>query len=164
MFLGKIIKNLSGQAAQSAIFKGLTGFFMFISISFLVRYLGDVGYGVWVLVFSFFQWGLYFDFGVSNVLKSKIPELISKKQENQINHVISESLKITILIAVILLIICSLFIWGFNLKATFNIDLDLLFTKKLFFLNALFFCVNFVLSINKSLYIGVLNPKISELS
>ncbi len=164
MFLERIIKNLSGQAAQSAIFKGLTGVFMFISISFLVRYLGEIGYGIWVLVFSFFQWGLYFDFGVSNVLKSKIPELISKKQENKINHFISESLKITILIAVVLLIICSLFIWRFNLNATFNIDLDLLFTKKLFFLNALFFCVNFVLSINKSLYIGVLNPKISELS
>lgn len=164
MILEKIIKKLSGQAAQSAIFKGLTGFFMFISISFLVRYLGEIGYGIWVLVFSFFQWGLYFDFGVSNVLKSKIPELISKKQENQINYFISESLKITILIAVVLLIICSLFIWGFNLNATFNIDLDFLFTKKLFFLNALFFCVNFVLSINKSLYIGALNPKISELS
>jgi O-antigen/teichoic acid export membrane protein len=164
MVLEKIIKKLSGQAAQSAIFKGLTGFFMFISISFLVRYLGETGYGIWVLVFSFFQWGLYFDFGVSNVLKSKIPELISKKQESLINHFIAESIKITVLIALVLLVFCSFFIFAFNLNATFNIDLDHFFTKKLFFLNAIFFCVNFVLSINKSLYIGALNPKISELS
>jgi O-antigen/teichoic acid export membrane protein len=107
MVLEKIIKKLSGQAAQSAIFKGLTGFFMFISISFLVRYLGETGYGIWVLVFSFFQWGLYFDFGVSNVLKSKIPELISKKQESLINHFIAESIKITVLIALVLLVFCS---------------------------------------------------------
>jgi len=164
MILEKTMKNLFSQPAQSAIFKGLTGFFMFISISFLVRYLGETGYGIWVLIFSFFQWGLYFDFGVSNVLKSKIPELISKKHNYLIDLFIAESLKITILIALILLVICSFFIFGFNLNTTFNINLDLLFTKKLFFLNALFFCINFVLSINKSLYIGVLNPKISELS
>src|SRR5574343_412589 len=122
MLLEKILKNLSSQAAQSAVFKGLTGFFMFISI--------------WVLVFSFFQWGLYFDFGISNVLKSKIPELISKKQENQINIFIAESIKITTLIAFVLLFICVFFIYVFNLNATFNIDIDLYFTKKLFFLNA----------------------------
>lgn len=164
MILEKTIEKLSGQAAQSAIFKGLTGFFMFISISILVRYLGETGYGIWVLVFSFFQWGLYFDFGVSNVLKSKIPELISKKKEKQINYFIADSLKITILIALVLLVICSVFIFSFNLNSTFNIDLNNVFTKKLFFLNALFFCVNFILSINKSLFIGALNPKISELS
>ncbi|HLO74379.1 MAG TPA: MATE family efflux transporter [Flavobacterium sp.] len=164
MILQKILNNLSSQAAQSAIFKGLTGFFMFISISFLVRYLGNTGYGIWVLVFSFFQWGLYFDFGVSNVLKSKIPELISKKKESQINNFIAESIKITVLIALVLLFICVFFIFFFNINTVFNIDLDLFFTKKLFFLNAVFFCINFVLSINKSLYIGVLNPKVSELS
>jgi O-antigen/teichoic acid export membrane protein len=164
MNLEKVKKNLSSQAAQSAIFKGFTGFFMFISISFLVRYFGETGYGIWVLVFSFFQWGLYFDFGISNVLKSKIPELISKKQENQINHFISESLKITIIIGVLLLLIFTVFICRCNLNTTFNIDLDYLFTKTLFFLNGVFFCINFILSINKSLYIGILNPKISELS
>lgn len=137
---------------------------MFISISFLVRYLGETGYGVWVLIFSFFQWGLYFDFGISNVLKSKIPELISKKKEDLINHFISESFKLTSFIAVVLLLAFSCFIYGFNLNETFNINLDEKFTQKLFFLNALFFCINFILSINKSLYIGVLNPKISELS
>src|SRR5690606_12036390 len=115
-------------------------------------------------VFSFFQWGLYFDFGISNVLKSKIPELISKKQENQINDFISESIKISIIISVLLFIICCLLIFGYNLNKTFNIEIDVLFTRKLFFLNAFFFCLNFVLSINKSLYIGTLNPKISELS
>jgi O-antigen/teichoic acid export membrane protein len=164
MILEKIINRLSNQAAQSAIFKGLTGFFMFISISFLVRYLGETGYGIWVLVFSFFQWGLYFDFGISNVLKSKIPELISKKLENQINDFISESLKLSTIIGVLFFIICCLFIFGFNLNKTFNIELEVLFTKKLFFLNALFFCLNFILSINKSLYIGALNPKMSEIS
>ena len=59
MMINKIIKYLSSQAIQSAIFKGLTGFFMFISISFLVRYLGETGYGIWVLVFSFFLFDLF---------------------------------------------------------------------------------------------------------
>lgn len=164
MIFEKILKSLSSQAFQSGVFKGLTGFLMFISISILVRYLGETGYGIWVLVFSFFQWGLYFDFGISNVLKSKIPELISKKKENQITSFIDESLKITILIAFVLLFVCVFFIYFFNLNTIFNIDLEPSFTKKLFFLNTVFFCINFVLSINKSLYIGVLNPKISELS
>jgi len=159
-----ILNKLTSQAALSSIFKGLTGFFMFISISLLVRYLGETGYGIWVLIFSFFQWGLYFDFGISNVLKSKIPELLSKRREDLISDFISESLKITAVIALLLLLAFCVFIFGFNLNETLNINLDQGFTQKLFFLNAFFFCINFILSINKALYIGVLNPKISELS
>lgn len=164
MILKKIKDKLSSQAMQSIIYKSLTGAFMFLSISLLVRYLGETGYGIWVLIFSFFQWGLYFDFGISNVLKSKIPELISKKQEFLIGNYISESIKITILIALILFSICCIVIFTFDINSTFNIFLENSFIKKVFLLNGLFFSVNFVLSINKSLYIGVLNPKISELS
>jgi O-antigen/teichoic acid export membrane protein len=164
MILKKIIDKLSSQAMQSIIYKGLTGAFMFFSISLLVRYLGEVGYGIWVLIFSSFQWGLYFDFGISNVLKSKIPELISKKQESLINIYISESIKITFLIALVLFSICCIVVFTFDINSALNIFLENSFIKKVFLLNGLFFCINFVLSINKSLYIGALNPKISELS
>lgn len=164
MFWNYCIQKLSGQATQSALLKGLTGFFMFISISLLVRYLGENGYGIWVLVFGFFQWGLYFDFGVSNVLKSKIPELIAKKDASKIGSYISESIKLTLLISVFLLVFCCVFVFSLNLNALFNIGLDRKFTQLLFLINGVFFCLNFILSINKSLFIGTLNPKIAELS
>lgn len=137
---------------------------MFFSISFLVRYLGEQAYGVWILVFSFFQWGLYFDFGISNVLKSKIPELISKNENHKINLFISESIKLTTLISIVLFLICLFFILFFNLSSIFNIGYKEVFIKQFFLTNLFFFCINFILSINKSLFIGVLNPKISEKS
>ncbi|WP_035676747.1 lipopolysaccharide biosynthesis protein [Flavobacterium limnosediminis] len=164
MFWNYCIQKLSSQATQSALLKGLTGFCMFISISLLVRYLGESGYGIWVLVFSFSQWGLYFDFGVSNVLKSKIPELLTKKDFEKINGYISESVKLTLIISILLLLLGSVLIYSLNLTSIFNIKLDSEFTQFLFLINGIFFCLNFVLSINKSLFIGILNPKIAELS
>lgn len=160
----KFIQIFLSQASQSAIYKALTGFIMFLSISLLVRYLGEMGYGVWVLVFGFFQWGLFFDFGISNVLKSKIPELISAHKENLINKYISQSLILTSLVALFLFVLAGIFIYLNNLSNFFNIDLQEDFLKKIFILNAVFFCINFILSLNKSLYIGTLNPKISEKS
>ena len=97
-----LLDKILSQPIQSAFFKGISGLLMFFSISFLVRYLGEQAYGVWILVFSFFQWGLYFDFGISNVLKSKIPELISKNENHKINLFISESIKLTTLISIVL--------------------------------------------------------------
>ncbi|MDK2772672.1 MAG: oligosaccharide flippase family protein [Flavobacterium sp.] len=158
----KIAKILSSQASQSAIYKALTGFFMFLSISVLVRFLGEIGYGVWVLVFGFFQWGLYFDFGISNVLKSKIPELISTQKEHLIEKYVSQSFFLTLIISLLFLSIATVFIYTNNLSSFFNINLEDHFLKSIFILNAIFFCINFLLSINKSLYIGTLNPKISE--
>lgn len=158
------LKKYNNQATQSALLKGLTGLLLFLSISFLVRYLGPTGYGVWVLVFGFFQWGLYFDFGISNVLKSKIPEFNAKQDYQTANQYINTSIKLTFLIALVLFLAFYIVVYHSDLNAFFDLEYNKQFTNQLFLLNALFFCINFVLSINKSLFIGALKPVFSELS
>lgn len=160
----QIIKKYNNQASQSAALKGFTGLLLFFSISFLVRFLGESAYGVWVLVFGFFQWGLYFDFGISNVLKSKIPELTSKKLTQASNIYINESIKITFLISLMMFLVFFCVIYAMDLKSFFKLEFSTEFTRKLFIVNALFFCINFVLTINKSLFTGVLKPVFSEIS
>ncbi len=158
------IKKYNNQASQSALLKGFTGLFLFFSISILVRFLGETAYGIWVLLFGFFQWGLYFDFGITNVLKSKIPELNAKNLHQEANQYINESIKLTILIGVLLFLVFFLVFSLINVSSFFNLGFTHKFSQQLFLLNAFLFCVNFVLSINKSLYIGVLKPVLSELS
>ena len=96
-----LVNKIQSQAFQSSFFKGATGLLMFISIYLLVRLLGNSNYGILVLIIGFFQWGLYFDFGISNVLKSKIPELIYKNKITLINQYIRESLILTIFLSLI---------------------------------------------------------------
>lgn len=159
-----LVNKIQSQAFQSSFFKGATGLLMFISIYLLVRLLGNSNYGILVLIIGFFQWGLYFDFGISNVLKSKIPELIYKNKITLINQYIRESLILTIFLSLILFFIFYSIISFLDLNQLLNMQSNDEYVKKLFTLNCVFFCLNFVLSINKSFYIGVLNPKFSEIS
>lgn len=159
-----IINKIKTQSFQSSFFKGMTGFLMFISVYLMVRFLGNSDYGILVLIFGFFQWGLYFDFGIANVLKSKIPELIHKNKTELINQYIRESIILTSVLAIILFLVFYTIINEINLNSLLKIKNNSINIQSLFILNCVFFCINFILSINKSLYIGVLNPKISEIS
>ena len=62
------------QMVLSGFYKALSGIALFVSIPVLIKYLGNVEYGLWVLVSTLFQWVLLMDFGLSSVLKTKIPE------------------------------------------------------------------------------------------
>lgn len=133
-------------------------------MSILIKYLGENNYGVWVLLFTLFQWVLFMDFGISNVLKTKLPELISSEKTDSINLLIRNAYKITITISTILFCVLVFLILFINLKDNLNIPFGNIFIKKLFLLNAFAFCVNFVLITYKSLYVGVLRTHIAEQS
>lgn len=159
--LKRLYKN---QLIASAFYKGTTGITLFLSISILLNYLGSSSYGIWVLLYTVFQWFLFMDFGVSNVLKTKIPELLAHNDYSTINSYIKSSYLISAVIGLILLISSLLFVTIFDLKSYLNIPFSSEFTTILFVINILFFCVNFVIGIHKSLNIGVNKTSLSEQS
>lgn len=159
--LKKLYKN---QLISSAFYKGLSGVTLFLSISILLNYLGSTSYGIWVLLFTVFQWFLFMDFGVSNVLKTKIPELLAHDNYLSINSHIKSSYFISGMIGISLLIGSLTMVAVFDLKSYLNIPFSSEFTTILFVLNIFFFCVNFVLGIHKSLNIGVNKTPLSEQS
>lgn len=158
----KITDLFKNQFLLSAFFKGLTGLIMFLSVSVLIHFLGDKSYGLWIMILSMFQWSLFFDFGISNVLKTKMPEFIVKKDSQKINEYITISYLSTGIIAVLIFIALLILVLNVNLSEFLNLHFDRNAVSKLFLINGAFFCVNLILSINKSLFIGVNKNHLSE--
>jgi O-antigen/teichoic acid export membrane protein len=149
---------------MSGFYKALSGLALFISIPVLIHYLGDTSYGVWVLVFTLFQWVLLMDFGLSSVLKTKIPELQHTGNIDLINAYIKSTYKICSYIAIGIFLLFALIFTLIDVKSSLNIVFEDVFVIKLFLLNILFFCVNFVLNTHKALFVSVHKGKFAEQS
>lgn len=150
---------------MSGFYKGVSGFSLFISIPILINYLGNSDYGVWVLVFTLFQWVLLMDFGLASVLKTKIPVLIHENKQDLLKSYLKSTYKITAYIALVLFIFFLILIYFLDLKTVLKIPLHSnLFIKKLFIINMLFFCLNFLFNVHKSLFVAFLKGKYAEQS
>jgi Na+-driven multidrug efflux pump len=160
----KISTLLKSQFLLSAFFKGLTGVIMFLSVSFLIAFFGDKTYGVWVLILSMFQWSLFFDFGISNVLKTKIPEFVVKNETKNTNEYITTSYISTGILALLMFLALLIAVFSVNLSQFFNLPFEEEPVNYLILINGAFFCLNLVLSMNKSLFIGINKNHIAEQS
>ncbi|MGV3461644.1 MAG: lipopolysaccharide biosynthesis protein [Flavobacterium sp.] len=149
---------------MSAFYKGISGLSLFFSIPVLINYLGDANYGVWVLIFTLFQLILLMDFGLASTLKTKIPELQHYGNTSQINAYIKSTYISTAIIAAGTLLLLSCLVLLLDLQELFKIALPATFITKLFILNIIFFCVNFVMNTHKALFVSVHRGKYSEQS
>lgn len=149
---------------MSAFYKGISGLSLFVSMPLLIKYLGNTNYGVWILVFTLFQWVLLMDFGLASVLKTKIPELQHSGNISLINAYIKSTYKSCLVIASGIFLFFAVFFMIFNVQSLLNITFPSSFVTKLFLLNVFFFCVNFILNTHKSLFVGVHKGKFAEQS
>lgn len=158
--MNKIFNN---HIIMSGFYKSISGVCLFISIRLLLDYLGNDNYGLWVLVFTLFQFVLLMDFGIQSSLKTKIPVLIFEQKNELIKSYIKSTYKISGYIAAFIFLSFFLFSFFINLKNVFNIEFhNKLFISFLFILNVFLFCINFVANIHKSLYVAYLKGKYSE--
>lgn len=148
---------------MSGLYKGLSGLSLFLSIPILIHYLGNDNYGVWVLVFTLFQWVLLMDFGIQSSLKTKIPVLHHEKKFDLLKSYIKSTYKISFYISVIIFLFFFVLVFCIDLKESLNISFhNRSFVNLLFLINIFFFCINFVANIHKSLYVAFLKGKYSE--
>lgn len=160
----KLLGLRQNQMVLSGLYKAISGLALFVSIPLLIRYLGNVEYGLWILVSTLFQWVLLMDFGLASVLKTKIPELKILGNISLLNAYIKSTYKISCYIALIIFISFAIIFLLFDIKSLLNIDFDRGFVTKLFMLNIFFFCSNFVLNTHKSLFVSVHRGKFAEQS
>lgn len=149
---------------MSAFYKAISGLSMFVSIPLLIHYFGTTNYGVWVLVFTLFQWVLLMDFGLASVLKTKIPELKHSGNISLINAYIKSTYKISSFIALGIFLFFVFIFFAFNIRTLLKIAFESSFVTKLFLLNIFFFCVSFILNTHKALFVGVHKGKFAEQS
>ena len=159
----KTLRLTSNHLVMSGFYKGLSGLSLFVSIPFLIRYLGHADYGVWVLVFTLFQWVLVMDFGIQSSLKTKIPLLLQEKGVDFVKSYIKTTYKLSAYIAFGIFVLFAVFMFFYDLRSGLNITFhDKYFVYVLFLINVFFFCINSVAGIHKSLYVAFLKGKYTE--
>lgn len=162
MLLQKLKNN---HLLMSGFYKGASGLSLFFSVPLLISYLGDSNYGLWVLVFALFQWVFSMDFGLASVLKTKVPVLIQKNEIDLLKSYIRTTYKITGVIALFIFLSFLAVIDIIDIKVFLKIPgYSLGFIKNLFLLNMFFFCLNFILNVQKSLFVAFLKGKYAEQS
>ena len=158
-------KILDNHIIMSGFYKGISGISLFLTIRLLIDYLGNEGYGIWVLLFTVFQLVLLMDFGVQSTLKTQIPVLVHENKREKISALINSTYRTSILIAVLILICFSSICFFIDLKLSFNISLLSNFEINcLLLINIVFFCLTFIANIHKSLYVAFLKGKYAEQS
>ena len=125
------------QLIYSLVFKSISMILVFLTTSFIFKYLGNIDYGIWVTIYSIISWVYFLDFGFSNVIKTKLPTLLQNKQK-EVNVLIS-TIYIGIggisLFILLLFIILNLFV---SFSDFLNIDNALINFNSILFLNLLF--------------------------
>jgi len=158
-------KKLENHLIMSGLYKAASGVSLFLSIRLLIDLLGLEEYGLWVLIFTIFQWVLIMDFGIQSSLKTKTPILLHEKKIDLLKSYIKTTYKISFLIG--LTIFIGFFISTFLIDFTDVLNISFhsrSFINKLFLLNVFFFCINFVINIQKSLHVAFLKGKYAEQS
>ncbi len=160
MFFQKLKHN---HILMSGFYKGISGLSLFISIPFLIKYLGQEDYGIWILVFTLFQWILVMDFGIQSSLKTKIPVLFHQNKFDLIKSYIKITYKYAIYLALFIFALFVTFICIYDIKTVLNITTHSKnFIYLLFLLNVFFFCINSIAGIHKSLFVAYLKGKYAE--
>jgi O-antigen/teichoic acid export membrane protein len=137
-------KNYIKQIKGSFIFKGLAIFAGFLSVPYMIKYLGIEQYGVWSTLLSIISWIVLFDIGIGNGLRNKISESLAKESKQEAHSYISTAYTIIGAISVMLILIFLLaseyiqWQYVFNITSISNQEL-----QKVVNITAIFLFLNF---------------------
>jgi O-antigen/teichoic acid export membrane protein len=160
-----IKKILENHLIMSGLYKAISGLSLFLSIRVLMDFLGVKEYGLWVLIFTIFQWVLLMDFGIQSSLKTKIPVLLFEHKIDLLKSYIKTTYLFSTFIGLFVFISFIIFCYLVDIKALLNIEEHSRFyVNKLLLINVFFFCINFIVNIQKSLHVAFLKGKYAEQS
>lgn len=151
------------QAKRNVIFSlGIKGCNILLGILILpitLHYLGQTRYGIWLTVGSIIDWFAFFDIGLSNGLRNKLAEAISKNNVKRAQVYISTSYAMLSIISITLFLI---FIFGNQFivwHKIFNTD-PLLEDEinSLLLIAFTFFCLKFVFQLLNSILLAHQKP------
>lgn len=157
-----ILKNVS----LGFVFKILNMGIVYLTIPFLLKYLGSSNYGVWVTIFSIVNILFFVDAGIANGLKTKLTEAISNKNLSLAKEYISTASIIIFFISISFFLLACITIYSVNLNSLLNVG-DLISNKDLqtvFFVILIFIVSNFVLSLYKVFFYAIQKASVVEFS
>ena len=147
----KLLKNIS----WSILLKGISVIINFLSVPFLLSYLNQTDYGLWLTMSSFFSWFIVFDLGTGNGLRNKLAEAITKNDTELAKIYVSTSY------LVLCLIFCTIYFvfyflryyidWVNLFNANEGLDSQLFLAATLLFASL---CCQFVLKLISTILIA----------
>ena len=159
-------KIIQHNVSLGFIFKILNMAIVYLTIPFLLSYLGKANYGIWVTIFSIVNILFFVDAGIANGLKTKLTEAISNKKLLLAKEYISTALVIIIGISIFFLIIGVLIINSVNLTSLLNVE-NIISSNNLqaiFYVILIFIVSNFILSLYKVFFYAIQKSAVVEFS
>lgn len=157
-----LLKNVS----LSFVFKLLNMVFVYLTIPYLLKFLGEESYGVWVTIFSVVNILFFIDGGISNGLKTKLAKTISTKNNKLAKEYVSTAYFSILIIAIVFFVVGFALLNVVDLKSLLNISDNIESTsiKDTFLIALVFIVFNFIISLYKTLYYAIQKAAIVEFS
>lgn len=143
-----IFKNVS----LGVLYKALNLLAVFTTIPLLLNYLDTEQYGVWVTIFSIVNIIFFVDAGIGNGLKTKLSEALSLQDYSLAKTYISTAYLFISGIALIVLLIGSVFLFTIDWQELLNTSIKNEELKVVLGLILVMVVISFVLNIFKSFY------------
>lgn len=133
---------------------GITAFISFYLITFFLGQLGQLRYGVWVLIASIFQYRGFLTMGLNSAISRYIPVYVAHNDDSGIANVISTSFFFLLLLGLVLVLV-SVIVF-FNFGKWFVIQPELLGTARVLVLIVGFsYALAFPLQISSAILSGI---------
>ncbi len=148
--------TLYQQLKISVIFKILNIFLSFLLIKYMILYLGNALYGVWVVIFSVVMFIINFDLGISNGIKNQLAYYLALNKIKRSKEVVTVGYMIAIIFSIVsfsFLLLCSDYVNWQNIFGIYILSNNEL--KKLILIMSFFILFNFILSIVFAVYNAV---------
>ena len=157
-----IKKNVS----LGLIFKVLNIALVYLTIPYLLSFLGKENYGIWVTLFSIINILFFLDAGIANGLKTKLSKALSDNNFELSREYISTGYITIFSISIFFFALGYFFLETINLSSLLNLsaDIDEVFVKEVFLILLIFVVANFVISLYKTLFYATQKAAIIEIS
>ena len=148
-------KNVRKNMALSTVYKALSMVISYLYVPVVLAYLGEVKYGVWTTILNVLSWITYFDIGIGHGLRNKLAENLDKEgNEIKCRKYVSSAyftFGIIVLCAMCVFSIGAIFV---NWNGIFGVSKDKVGDNLtcLMCISVIFMCINFLLSLCKSIY------------
>lgn len=145
-------RNFQKSIGINLILKPVAMLISLIYTPILLRYLGTEAYGVWATILSVVNWIYSFDVGIGNGLRNILSTEVARKDRIAARKSVSTAY---ISLSIIVFAIYFFAIFGgsqVNWKNTFNTELEVSLPV---FVAFTFVCINFILSLQNSIFYAV---------
>lgn len=128
----------------------------FIYTPFLLSYLGEEKYGIWVTVLSIINWINYFDVGIGNGLRNCLASEIGKKQYSEAKKSVSTAYSIITVITICVYCVVLLASCFLDFNELFNTTAHI---QPVLFISFTLLCINFIISLQKTESFAIQKPE-----